>query len=119
MLVKSPGSDQRVVLLHQSFAIFCTSSGVLQAGLDPFLRDHQRRMRDTSRPDLEASALELILRVDLSEVFPSRCLAVACGDGLDVRSIPLIYSLDGARPALRHNGIGAEWRTQTTGRVAD
>jgi hypothetical protein len=76
--------NARVMLHDISFLILRPSIRILKTRLDPFPGNDEIGMRHTCRLDLEAPSLELVLRVDLAVVLPSRCFRVASRDGLYV-----------------------------------
>jgi len=74
--------SSRIVLDNETLAVLRSSIRILLFWLHPFLGNDQRGMCHSSRPDLEASTLELVLRVDFAKVFPLRRFAIARRDRL-------------------------------------
>ena len=68
------------------------SIGILRATRDPVLGDHKLSMGHSSRSDLEASPLELVLSIDFSEILPLGRFAVASRGGLYISLVARVCS---------------------------
>jgi hypothetical protein len=72
--------------------VFWPSIRILRITTDPFFGDHKLSMSHSSRSDLEASPLKLVLSIDFSKVLPLGCFTVASGSGLYISLVARVYS---------------------------